>query len=234
MAQRKNGKSLLHIENDAPVTIIFVLVGIFVLVFQHFVKEPFFLELFSCPGKIGQPNGFNWQRGLEYVRMIFHVFGQNDLQTSLVCYACILLLGPFVEHRYGSLLYCLMLLVSALVASVINVCFFSTSLQGMAGIAFLMIFLSLFSGEKQKSIHLPVLIFLVLFVICEISQGIAAKNFSVVSSAVGALVASCLSLAAEKSTAKAKTVKTKTTAKSRQPEKTFQDDDVTQIGTIKF
>ncbi|MBE6350746.1 MAG: rhomboid family intramembrane serine protease [Spirochaetaceae bacterium] len=234
MAQRRNSKSLFHIENDAPVTIVFACVALVMVIFQHVIKEPFFLKLLSCPGKIGQAQGFNWQQGTEYIRLVLHVFGQQDIQSSLVYYACLLLLGSFVEHRYGSLLYCLMLIVTALVSSVINVCFFSTTLQGMAGIALLLLLLSLFSGDKQKSIQLAILLFLVLFIICEILQSVATKNFSVVSSFCGALVASFLSLATESSSSKTKMTKAKTVAKTRQTEKSYQDDDTTQIGTLKF
>ena len=79
---------------------------------------------------------------LAYVRIFGHVIGHADFEHLLGNMMYILLLGPILEERYGSLNMLFLMMCTALVTGAINLLFFPTvSLLGASGIVFALILL---------------------------------------------------------------------------------------------
>lgn len=161
MAKKKK-RARLRIMYNAPVTLTFSLATVAVMVLEHFM--PGFTEwLFTAPGKIGSEVGFDWTNVGDYFRLFTHVLGHQDWEHLLGNLSFILLLGPLLEERYGSVMLTVMIVITDLVTGVLNVCFISRPLLGASGIAFMMILLSSFTAISKHQIPLTFLLVLALY-----------------------------------------------------------------------
>ena len=86
----------------------------------------------------------------------------------------IMLLGPAMEERYGSVIIGIMIFVSALFAGVLNACFCETSLVGAVSLVSMMIFLNAFMSFSKKKFPLSFAVVMLLFVLLQIFSGAGA------------------------------------------------------------
>ena len=93
------------------------------------------------------------------------------LITNLIL---IMLLGPAMEERYGSVIIGIMIFVSALFAGVLNACFCADSLVGAVPVVCMMIFLNAFMSFSKKTFPLSFAAVIILFVFLEIFSGVGA------------------------------------------------------------
>lgn len=167
---KKKFKFNLKVSYDAPVTLSFVIVcAIIFLINMIFAKggKPLgFEKIFASPTNQAGELPFIPSAPLSYVRLLFYIFGADFAGlaagfssgaaslffTSVIV---ILLLGPGMEERYGSVIIGIMIFVSALFAGVLNACFCETSLVGAAPLVFMMLFLNAFISFSKKKIELP-------------------------------------------------------------------------------
>ena len=83
----------------------------------------------------------NYQNPISYFRLASHVVGHGSWEHLVGNFTFILLLGPMLEEKYGSINLLLMMLITAVVTGLLNVTFFETGLLGASGIVFMFIFL---------------------------------------------------------------------------------------------
>ncbi len=166
---KKKFKLNIKMTYDAPVTLTFVFVcAIIFLLDMIFMKSGKGLgleKIFASPTNQAGVLPFIPSALLSYVRLLFYIFGTDFAGlasgissgvatlffTSLIL---ILLLGPAMEERYGSVIIGIMIFVSALFSGVLNACFCETSLVGAVPVVFMMIFLNAFMAFSKKKIQL--------------------------------------------------------------------------------
>ena len=166
---KKKFKLNIKVAYDAPVTLTFVFVcAIIFLLNLIFVKNGKNLgleKIFASPTNQAGVLPFIPSAPVSYVRLLFYIFGTDFTGlasgissgaatlffTSLIL---ILLLGPAMEERYGSVIIGIMIFVSALFSGVLNACFCETSLVGAVPVVFMMIFLNAFMAFSKKKIQL--------------------------------------------------------------------------------
>ena len=156
---------------DAPVPVFFVLIcTVFFLIDTFLLKNNNNLNLTSSPTTAGGSLPFLISQPLSYLRLFLYVFGFSSPQMLVTDLIFIMLLGPAIEERYGSIVIAIMMAVSALFSGVLNACFCKTSLRGASCIIFMLIFLNSFMSLSKKKIPLSFIFVVVLYVIREVFE----------------------------------------------------------------
>ena len=172
----------LRISMNAPVTLAFTLLCLLALisgaVSGGWTTARFF-EVYRCP--LSDP--------LAYVRFFGHVLGHGGYTHFINNIVLILVLGPSLEERYGSLNVCMVILLTALISGLIQFALFpGSALLGASGVVFAMILLSSFSGAKQGTIPLTLLLVAVFYIGGELKDALTAQdNISHMAHIIGGL-----------------------------------------------
>ncbi len=167
MAKKKSNFPF-KIVLDAPVPIFFVVLSVLVFIVDYFfLKDKTSLFLTSSPTMSGGNLPFVPTAPLSYFRLILYVFGFASPQLLITDLIFIMLLGPAIEERYGSVVIAIMMAVSALFSGVLNVCFSKVSLRGASCIIFMLIFLNSFMSLSKKKIPVSFLFMVILYVLRE-------------------------------------------------------------------
>ena len=96
---------------------------------------------------------------LYFIRLIGHVFGHGGWEHFSGNMITLLLIGPLLEEKYGSLNIGILMLVTAVVTGIVNILFFpGTALLGASGIVFALIMLTSLSSMRGEGIPLTFLI----------------------------------------------------------------------------
>lgn len=183
MAKKKINIKLTY---DAPVTLTFVFISLILFVVNSFLLKGKLTEMIlTSPTTREGVLPFAVQDIRSYFRMIFYVFGSGTEMVSMLCNLIfILLLGPAMEDRYGSVITGIMILISAVFSGVLNACFCQQGLTGCVCVVFMMIFLNAFLSIQKKKLPCSFLAVFVLFIFREVTE----KN---PNGAIGIIVTIC-------------------------------------------
>jgi len=131
---------------------------------------------------------------LTWLRCVTHVLGHADWSHLLNNMMLLLILGPMLEEKYGSLNMLFVMLATAIATGIVNMVFFPrVMLMGASGIVFAMILLSSITCAGEGEIPLTFIIVAVLYLGQQIYEGIFVNdNISQVGHIVGGLVGSGL------------------------------------------
>lgn len=129
---------------------------------------------------------------MTYVRLFTHVLGHDGWEHFIGNMAYILLLGPLLEEKYGSVRILQVIAITALVTGVINYIFFwNVALCGASGVCFAFILLSSFTSFKEGEIPLTFILVAVIYLGQQIFEGIALEdNISNMAHIFGGIVGS--------------------------------------------
>jgi membrane associated rhomboid family serine protease len=105
-----------------------------------------------------------------WVGMFTHPLGHASWDHQLANFMLILLIGPILEERHGSLRLLAMMLVTALVTGLATMLFSHHYLVGASGIAFMMILLSSTANIKAGKIPLTFIAVAILYMGAEITK----------------------------------------------------------------
>ena len=168
MANKKSFFGLKFIyDTPATLTFAFICIGLFAadtLIFKNQLAANYL----SSPTTAGGKLAFMASNPLSYVRLITYAFGATSSSVLICNMIFILLLGPAMEERYGTVVIAIMTIVSILFSGVLNACFSKTSLTGCTAVIFIMIFLNSFVSLSKKKIPLSFVVVFILFV-CSIT-----------------------------------------------------------------
>lgn len=179
MAKKKFNLNI-KVAYDAPVTLTFVIVCAIIFLLNMLLaksgKASGLEKLLASPTAQTGSLPFIVKQPLSYLRLLLYIFGSvadgaSILFTNLIL---IMLLGPAMEERYGSVIIGIMIFVSALFAGVLNACFCETSLVGAVPLVSMMIFLNAFMSFSKKKFPLSFAAVMVLFVLLQIFSGAGA------------------------------------------------------------
>jgi membrane associated rhomboid family serine protease len=120
-----------------------------------------------------------------YVGLISHVLGHANWDHLLANFTLILLLGPILEERHGSLSLLIMILITAVVTGLINIAITNTLLVGASGIVFMMILLASTANIRSREIPLTFIAVAVLFLGREIVNAFREDNVSQLAHLIG-------------------------------------------------
>lgn len=183
------------ISFDAPASLIFSFASLVIFLLSREIM-PSLLHVFSAPASQHSEFAFVWTNPLQYFRFLIHVLGNTSWSIFASDIAFILLLGPQLEKKFGSLVIVLMMAITACVSGILNAAFSSTLLMGGTGIAFMMILLSAFTSIDQAKIPLSFILAALLFLFREFYYAIDTGTLSNFLHLVGGLSGSALGLTA--------------------------------------
>jgi rhomboid protease GluP len=132
----------LRITYNAPVVLTFAVVAVIVQILPDAAKSWFV----SYPTfRVGTH---------AWVGLFTHIFGHANWQHLVGNFMLILLIGPILEERHGSLSLLGMIAITALVTGLANVVLGSSPILGASGVVFMMILLASTSNMKSGDIPL--------------------------------------------------------------------------------
>lgn len=245
-------KFKLNIAFDAPVTLTFTLVCIILFILNTLAfKGDLTAKLFASPTVVTGEHGFLPGSLLSYFRLFFYVFGITNFSTLITQLLFVLLMGPAMEERYGSIVIGIMIGVSTLFSGVLNACFCNQSLIGTLPVVFMLIFLNSFMSFSKKKIPLSFLAVFVLFILREIFEknpnGIVGIIICIAGGLCGSLFAFLTSpkaraqkkikgteLSGDEKAAFLEELDSQSPRNKKNKRKNDDDDDTTVVGTLTF
>ncbi len=125
---------------------------------------------------------------LTYIRLFTHVVGHLNLSHFTNNFLYILLIGPMLEEKYGSVNLLKMFLITAFVTGIINSVFSKDRILGSSGIVFMMIILSSLVNFTTDKIPVTLVLIFLFYIVNEILDGIRKKdNISHLGHLIGAV-----------------------------------------------
>ncbi|MCR5284476.1 MAG: rhomboid family intramembrane serine protease [Treponema sp.] len=177
MAKKKFNFNL-KFSYDAPVTLTFVLISAILFILSTYViKSGAVSILLASPTSQTGNLPFIVKQPLSYLRLLLYIFGSSDINVLLSNLIMIVMLGPAMEERYGSVIIGLMIFVSALFSGVLNACFSADSLLGALPVICMMVFLNAFMAFSKKTVPLTFIFVIVLIAFMQIFSGTGAVKF---------------------------------------------------------
>ena len=154
----------MRVRYNAPITLTFALISTIVLAADQLLGTDLIPTIFTMPSK----DQFSFSRLTDWIRLFTHVGGHADWNHLLSNFAFILLLGPILEEKYGSLTVLFMMLITALITGLLNGFFSGYALLGASGIVFMMILLASFANIRNRDIPLTFILVVALYLVKEI------------------------------------------------------------------
>ena len=247
MAKKKFNFNL-KVSYDAPVTLTFVIICAILFLLSTFaIKNGALNKILSSPTSTAGALPFIVSQPISYLRLLLYIFGAGEGAVLITNLILIMLLGPAMEERYGSVIIGIMIFVSALFSGVLNACFCSESLVGAVPVVSMMIFLNAFMSFSKKKFPLSFAAVMILFVMLEVFSGAGAIR--IIICIAGGL---CGSLFAFLTSPKTRSEKKRGGLLSRAEKITYaeeidsqsprnkkkssdqDDDETTVVGTLKF
>ena len=113
---------------------------------------------------------------LTYVRFFTHSLGHSDWKHFSNNFLYILLIGPMIEEKYGTLNLLLMMLITAGITGVINHIIGRKRILGASGIVFMLIMMSSFVNIQSGKIPITLVLIFIFYIVNEIIDGVFKKR----------------------------------------------------------
>ncbi|MEJ7598644.1 MAG: rhomboid family intramembrane serine protease [Kofleriaceae bacterium] len=161
----------LRISYNAPVVLTFALLAVIVeIAWPGAPTGPGVkAEWFTTQGQLGGLNG--------YVSLFTHVIGHAGWNHLIANFMLILLLGPILEERYGSMSLLVMIAITAVVSGLVDVALGDRTL-GASGIVFMMIVLASTANIRAGSIPLTFIAIALIYIGREVASSFDDDNVS--------------------------------------------------------
>jgi len=183
--ERATYSDAMRIRYNAPVTLTYAIMSALALGLTQTVAPQMIGRFFSVGATM---NPFS---PLDYLRLFTHAVGHSSWNHLMNNFAFILLLGPILEEKYGSLSLFIMILITSGVTGLLNVLFLSTGLLGASGVVFMMILLISFTNIRQGEVPLTFILVVVLYLTREVVNFfIAADSISQFAHITGGVIGS--------------------------------------------
>ena len=150
-----------YFEYNAPVTLSLFLISLVVLILSGLTRGKSNYLFSSERASLLNP--------LTWVRFFTNILGHRDYYHFSNNYLKILLLGPMIEEKYGSINLLIMILVTAFVTAIINYIIGKYRILGASNIVFMLIALSAFVNMSDK-IPLTLVCIILFYFIDELRQ----------------------------------------------------------------
>lgn len=113
---------------------------------------------------------------LTYVRLITHIFGHASWHHFMNNFLYILLIGPMIEEKYGSINLIIMIGVEALVTGILNNILTNKRILGASGIVFMLIVLSSFANITSDKMPITFILVCIFYVVNEVIAEVFKKD----------------------------------------------------------
>lgn len=160
---------LNNLQYNSVLILTYFFVSFFVLIINHVTKGKSNDLLFSSyRSSLLNP--------LTYVRMVTHAIGHSNWKHFSSNFIYMLLIGPMIEEKYGTLNLLLMMVITAVVIAIINLLVSNKKILGASGIVFMLIVLSSFVNIEMGKIPITLILIFVFYIVNEILDGLFKKD----------------------------------------------------------
>ena len=158
-----------YLSYNSVIILSFFFISLFALILNYLTKGKSNILLFSSyRSSIFNP--------LTYLRLITHIFGHASWSHFMNNFLYILLIGPMIEEKYGSINLIIMILSTAVITGILNTLFSKKRILGASGIVFMLIILSSFVNITTGTIPVTLILICIFYVVNEIISGIFKKD----------------------------------------------------------
>ncbi len=133
-----------------------------------------------------------------YLTLVTYTLGHSDVNHLMGNMTFILLLGPIIEEKFGSINTLVMMAVTAIITGIFNQMFFDTGLLGASGIVFMFIILVSFTNVQHGGIPLTFILVVILFIGKEIVNSFNENQVSEFAHIAGGITGSLFGFMAKK------------------------------------
>jgi membrane associated rhomboid family serine protease len=172
----------LRIRYNSPVVLTFAFLCAIVLLIDQVSGGTFIRAFFVLPPTFDAGSFLSW------LKLVTYVIGHASWAHLIGNFAFILLIGPVLEEKYGSLPLLLMMLVTALATAVLNILLVHAGLLGASGIVFMLILLSSFTNIRQGEIPITFLLVVALYLVREFVNALAPDTISQLAHIAGGII----------------------------------------------
>ena len=172
----------LRIRYNSPVILTFALLSALVLLVDQLSGGAVIRTWFTL-----QPF-FDAHSLLSWLRLVTYVMGHVSWAHLIGNFSFILLIGPVLEEKYGSLPILLMMLVTALATAVLNLLLVHAGLLGASGIVFMLILLSSFTNIRKGEIPITFILIVALYLVRELVNAFTPDTVSQLAHIAGGLI----------------------------------------------
>ena len=113
---------------------------------------------------------------LTYIRLITHSIGHQDWAHFVSNFLYILLIGPMIEEKYGSINLLAMLIITSLIIGLYNTIFSNYTIMGASGNVYMLIILSSFSNIAEGKIPLTLVLIFLFYITTELRDSLLHGN----------------------------------------------------------
>ena len=152
-----------YFQYNAVVTLTMFFISLGVLLLDKITKGKSTRKVFSTERA-------SLLKPLTYIRFFTHILGHADWDHLSSNYLKILLLGPLIEEKYGSINYLIMILLTAFVVAVYNFIKGKEWLKGASCISFMLTVLSAFVNITENKIPITLVLIILFYIIDEIKK----------------------------------------------------------------
>ena len=172
---------LNYFQYNAPVILSYFFISLIILFLNKITNKKSNMKFFST----SRVNPFN---PLTYIRMFTHILGHDSFSHLRNNFLYILLIGPMIEERYGSIQLLKMILITSFITALINIIIGNKRILGSSGISFMLILLSSIVNIESGKIPITLILIFIFYVVTEITDGLFKKdNISHLSHIIGAV-----------------------------------------------
>lgn len=158
-------KLKLKFHYDSPVMLTFALITLLVFILDAFAFKGKLKEIWLVtPTAAGGQFPFSFSDFPSILRLFIHVFGYSQNEVLICNLIFILLLGPQMEERYGSVIIGIMIFVSSLFSAVLNACFCKNAVCGAEPVVFMLILLWTMMQLSRSKISASAIAVIALFI----------------------------------------------------------------------
>ena len=105
---------------------------------------------------------------LTYFKLISHSLGHADWDHLYSNFIKILLIGPLIEEKYGSINLLIAMILTSLIIGIINKFLGKGGILGASGVAYMLILLSSFVNMENGKIPITLTLIILFFVVDEV------------------------------------------------------------------
>ena len=105
---------------------------------------------------------------LTYFKLISHSLGHADWDHLYSNFIKILLIGPLIEEKYGSINLLIAMILTSLIIGIVNKVFGKGGILGASGVAYMLILLSSFVNMENGKIPITLTLIILFFVVDEV------------------------------------------------------------------
>lgn len=171
----------MRVRYNSPVILSFALASAIVLIVNQITGGRFTPTLFIVNPSFSASNPIDW------LRLVLHVVGHRDWGHLISNFSFILLIGPVLEEKYGSLPILLMMLVTAITTGILNILVVKTGLYGASGIVFMLILLSSFTNIRKGEMPITFILIIALYIMREFINALNPDTISQLAHIAGGI-----------------------------------------------